>query len=97
MGLDIKKVANDLITKDVIAVPSDKNIVLMRNNNTYTKFLDIRAAQTKTIDKGIAKVAIPALLGFTINAVNYVLTRRNSENLRDQAEFLINEAIADNN
>lgn len=97
MGLDIKKVASDLVTKDAITVPSDKHITLMRNNDTYSKFLEVRTTQTKTINSGIAKTTIPVLLGLTIGAVNYVITRRDSKNLHDQAEFLINEAIADNN
>lgn len=95
MKFDIKKNLIDPLTSKKISIPSPERISLLRNNDTYDTFNDVIEKQRNATVGGIWKIIVTAVVGFGIAVYEYIVMRAKNEECYDEAELLINEAIAD--
>ena len=97
MKIDIKKDIIDPIKNEKIDNPTAKEIVLLKDNDTYEEYNELRNEQKEELSS-IVKIIVPAVLGLIALGVsiwNYASARIKNKEYNESAELLINEAQAD--
>lgn len=98
MKIDIKKDIIDPIKNEKIDNPTAKEIVLLKENDTYEEYNELRNEQKEELSNNIVKIIVPAILGLIalgISTWNYASARIKNKEYNESAELLINEAQAD--
>lgn len=99
MRLNIKKTLVDPLISKKIKVPTSKDIMLLRGNETYETFNKTVEAQKDATVGSSWKITIPiavSVSGLCVAAYEYIRMRIKNDQYYDDAERLLNEAAADN-
>lgn len=99
MNFNIKKTLIDPLLNKKIKIPSVKNIVLLKSAGRYEEFEELIDSQKHNLFEKPWVRIVPGLaigvLGIGSAVIGYINTRRENEDLYDEAELMLNEAAAD--
>lgn len=99
MKFDIKKTFIDPLIDKKIGIPSVKNIVLLKSADKYDEFQDLVSEQRDNMFEKPWTRIVPGLVMAAVSIgtslVGYISIRKRNDELHDEAELMLNEALAD--
>lgn len=98
MKFNFKKTLIEPFENKKINVPSVKNIMLLKQANTYETYLKLEKDQCDSLAKNVIKIVIPAMVAIGsmgVSAHEYVKTLQVHSKFYNDAIRLINEAAVE--
>lgn len=99
MKVDIKKDIVNAVDEARIDILNPEEINLLRENDTYNRYLNTLSVQSSATSSSIVKAVISGgigILSLGICILETILSKKKTNENKDYVELLVNEAKADN-